>query len=110
VLQATSTASVSDGQWHHVAMVLDATAQTLSIWIDGAQDGVVAVPAEDFTGILDGDNELDPISIGFQLEAGGGGYLNSFLGSLDEVALYDRALTAAELGDLATGRGKCLLP
>ncbi len=45
------TTSITDGAWHHVAMVVDATAGTASIHVDGVQEQSVvsaAIGAEDF--------------------------------------------------------------
>ncbi|MBN6052392.1 hypothetical protein JYK22_10660 [Nonomuraea sp. RK-328] len=73
-----TSATVKDGAWHHVVLAAGGDVQTL--YLDGQVAGTLNAP-------ITGTNELD------YLDLGGGG----LAASLDEVALYDRPLSAAEV-------------
>jgi hypothetical protein len=81
------TRNVNDGNWHHVACVYDST--NMSIYTDGTLDTQVAS-----TGTINCDPGgvfmlgLDPTSYGSPRQ---------FTGSLDEVAIYNRALSPLEI-------------
>ena len=82
---ANSGTDITDGQWHHIVAVKDAT--HIRIYVDGAEKDAAA---KNYTS---GFSTVTPLNIG---------YLNlsdhyRYEGDLDEVALYDRALTPAEI-------------
>ncbi|MEV1329485.1 LamG domain-containing protein [Micromonospora costi] len=80
----SSPRSVQQGRWHHVAAAYDGT--TLRTYIDGqlqASTPVVKAPT-------DGAGSL-------KLGARGDDALDRFVGSLDEVAIYDKALTPGQI-------------
>ncbi|MGC4939449.1 exo-alpha-sialidase [Kribbella sp. DT2] len=85
-----STKAYNDNAWHHVA--LQRKAGTLSLWVDGTQ--VASTPAP--TGSISPGRPFK-MYVGQRLD--GAHHLD---GSLDEVRLYKRALTAAELGSIRT--------
>jgi hypothetical protein len=73
--------------WYYVAGVYDAAARTLNIYVNGVLDnGVLSdtVPASQY-------NDPANVNIGQR----GGGFL--FQGTIDEVRLYSRALSQAEI-------------
>ncbi len=75
------------GTWYYVAGVYDATARTLHVYVNGAlDDGVLAgtVPGSQF-------DSSQNVNIG---RRSGGFY---FQGTLDELRIYSRALSAAEI-------------
>jgi hypothetical protein len=76
------------GRWQHLAYVLDAAGSHL--YLDGTLLGSGPAPATNRTPITAFIGSLD-------------GYSGSFHGSLDELRLYARALTALEVADLAQG-------
>jgi len=78
---------VNDGAWHHVALSFEAGNQ-FSLYFDGVLVSLGAAPAFTFSS--------DPLRIG-RRHTVGAFRLNDFTGVLDEVAIYDRALTAAEV-------------
>jgi hypothetical protein len=101
-----------DGKWHHVAGVFDKG--DLRLYIDGQPDPArttfyraadgrgVTVPASLFTELAD---STDSFWIGC-----GYGYRDRktdthFRGDLDDVAIYDRALTEEEIRTLASSKG-----
>ncbi len=91
--------NVNDGQWHHVAAVYDGT--NMFLYVDGTLD--VSQPA---TGSISQNSY--PICIGENAEAWG----HLWNGLIDEVSVYDRALTAAEIQSIysAGTSGKCPVP
>jgi len=90
---ATSTGQVPSGQWHHLAQVYDTAAASMTQYLDGVklqsrkQTGTLATdPADALIGCR--KDAMQQVS-------------EFFVGTLDEVVLYTRALTAAELSDYA---------
>jgi hypothetical protein len=90
-MYARSARPINDGQWHHVALTRDATLGRLQVYVDGT------LSASTVTGAR--GNRTTPFSsIGRKELAGSAIY---FQGLLADVRLYQRVLTAAEIGDLA---------
>lgn len=85
-----STKAYNDNAWHHVA--LQRKAGALSLWVDGAQVASTLAP----TGSISPGRPFK-MYVGQRLD--GAHHLD---GSLDEVRLYKRALTAAEIGSIRT--------
>ncbi len=91
----SSTSPITFGQWQHVAAQVDTTAGTARMWVNGQEIALTAVfgPAT-LSGTLFNVNQQyigrrqDPNT------AGGGGH---FKGAIDEVRLYGRVLTLAEI-------------
>jgi hypothetical protein len=90
------TRNVNDGQWHHVAGVYDGT--NMYLYVDGTLDASQAA-----TGSI--TQNSSPLCIG--QTANSPGYY--FYGLIDEVSLYNRAFTAAEIQAIyvAGSYGKC---
>ena len=78
--------TLAAGQWNHFAAVISSNSRTMKLFINGVEQA---------TGIYSGDgirNSSGPLYLG------NGSTLNTGLnGLLDEVSLYSRALTAAEI-------------
>ncbi|GAA3509868.1 LamG-like jellyroll fold domain-containing protein [Georgenia daeguensis] len=75
------------GTWVHLAGTYDGT--TMRFYVDGVLQGSVAGPSAVAT---------NGLALGIGAEPGG---YRKFRGGLDEVRVYDRALTAQEIGGLA---------
>lgn len=89
----TTGAALADGQWHHVVGQFTGTA--LEVYIDGAlaQSVAYAIPID--------------YSLGPSLVAGKHGELNDsfdYVGLIDDVAIFDRALSPDEIAALAAER------
>ena len=82
-----STSSVNDGDWHHVVGVRDSG--TMKLYLDGSE----IATGTDNTGNID---ISDPLIIGAG-QAFGGSVGNFFNGQIDEVAIFDTALTADQI-------------
>ena len=87
------TRNVNDGQWHHVAGVYDG--MNMYLYVDGTLD-----VSQAGTGTI-AQNSY-PVHIGGNAEASG----LLFNGLIDEVSIYNRALTASEIqADYEVGKG-----
>ncbi len=87
------TRNVNDGQWHHVAGVYDG--MNMYLYVDGTLD-----VSQAGTGTI-AQNSY-PVHIGGNAEASG----LLFNGLIDEVSIYNRALTASEIqADYEAGKG-----
>ncbi len=98
--QTASSREVSDGRFHHVAMVRQST--TLKCYLDGALEGSITVPVVVLA-------NADPLELGLGYMPCPGFPDHTFAGILDEVTLYTRALSDAEIQAVhASGSlGKC---
>ncbi|MFO0796476.1 MAG: tandem-95 repeat protein [Gemmataceae bacterium] len=91
--QATGATALAVGQWYHVAAVYNQAAGTQKIYVNGVED--ISRPYSAAVGTTAGPLVL------------GGYYSSGFLlnGQLDEVGVYNRALSPAELTELTQYRG-----
>jgi hypothetical protein len=88
---------IEAGVWHHVAITLDSTeevrANAFSLYLDGARVGsgpAARLPAHGGTIIGRDENT--------RYEEGPGKTPDSFVGRISDLRIYDRALSATELG------------
>ena len=82
--------------WYHIAGVIDKPNNRIQLYINGSSVSSPSVPtmaSSSFTTIS------NKVGIGFML--GGGSY--KFNGSVDDVRIYNKALSQAEITDLASG-------
>jgi hypothetical protein len=86
---ADSSVSVNDGKWHYIAATYDGT--TMRIYIDGVQTGTQT----GFTGNL--PNLAGALHIGADYQATPANFFN---GSIDDVRIYNRALSPTEIQNL----------
>lgn len=109
--------SIANGQWHHLAMVRElAPVNRLTVYVDGAPAASQGLNAGS-DGLLKNDDSLsDPLTIGAKKRSGniyqGSGVPNMedfFVGLIDEVEYFNRALTSNEVALIyqAGVNGKC---
>ncbi|WP_317898583.1 gliding motility-associated C-terminal domain-containing protein [Aurantibacillus circumpalustris] len=96
-----SNSCVADGQWHHIAIVYNATVSTIystvNFYVDGGLlPGIVCNVSGTNASINTGT--VFPVIIGCNIQ----GIVRHFLGSLDDFYLYNRAITATEVMQLYT--------
>lgn len=88
--EAASKASVPTGSWHHVAGTFDG--KELAVYIDGQPAATTAVAGSlspsAGTNLMVAADPINPV--------------NKLTGAVDEVRVYGRALSAAEIGALYT--------
>ncbi len=111
----TGTTNLADGNWHHVASVFpggDGADNTDVIhYVDGILEGETGTTDEPIdTGI---GGVFPRVSIGARRQGANAevdSELSSFLnGTLDDVRIYDHALTAAEVQSLVPEPSSCVL-
>ncbi|NOS94653.1 MAG: hypothetical protein HOP30_22305, partial [Cyclobacteriaceae bacterium] len=95
VYAKSTTNSINDTGWHHIAVVGDGT--TVKMYVDGVQNGAAVT----FTG-SNGDSSFDVLLGGTR--AVNGTFSNGFSGGLDGLLVFDRTLTDEEVAALATGK------
>ena len=102
-IQAISSVSVSDGQWHHIAGQRDGDA--INVYIDGVLDGTANLPADyDLSGTSQ-HNAYIGVVTNNEIAAP-----EKFLvGSIDNVRIYDYALSLSEILDVM-GQNELYVP
>jgi hypothetical protein len=97
-----SSTNVADNTFHHVAATLDRTANVVTLYVDGVSVGAASTAGQ--TGTTTNTSEL---RIGRNSATPPGPAF--FNGLIDEVELFNRALTAAEVASIsgAGSAGKC---
>lgn len=96
----TSSAQISLGHWHHIAGVYNAGQKTLSIYVDGVlSNGLLngAVPSSQ-------RNSGQNINVGRRTRYPDNIARRYFKGTLDDIRIYDRALSSDELEALGQGQ------
>ena len=78
-----------DGNWHHVVGVCDEVNGFVTLYVDGASNATAAISG----GVLSSPN---PLTIGSR-QSGTGPFNLNFVGTIDEVAVYNYALSAAQV-------------
>ena len=97
LLQVNSVASVNDGLWHHVAVTVNASGNTL--YIDGVQASVnYVVGNATSTTFFDDVTGIDVMQIGRNSNSGGARL--HYTGLIDDARFYNRALTGADMAEL----------
>jgi len=87
---SVSTAGMTTSNWYHIVGTFDGL--TVRIFKNGIEGTSVS-----YTGTITTTNE--PLTIGAQPSSGGTSFSNYFSGLIDEVAVYNRALTGTEIAD-----------
>ncbi|MDQ3970395.1 MAG: PKD domain-containing protein, partial [Thermoproteota archaeon] len=85
---ATSTSAYNDGQWHYAVMTYDGT--TVRLYIDGAQ-----VASKSTAGAVPDNTGTQPVRVGANSRAAD----RFFTGNVDEVRVWNRALTSTEVSN-----------
>ncbi len=99
---ATSTAFVADGTWHHIAVTVDRDYTSgLNIYVDGTS-----------TATFNPTAHMGNLTNNAPLVFGGKNLITpsfTFVGRLDELELFNRAITLTEIQDIynAGSAGKC---
>ncbi|MDP6575217.1 MAG: SdrD B-like domain-containing protein, partial [Candidatus Peribacteraceae bacterium] len=89
--KATSSATVNDGVWHHAVGVKDAVNDYTKLYLDGSEVGTNT------------ESPLTFDSTTFKIGILTTGPLGPFDGLIDDVRMYNRALSASEVANLNSG-------
>ncbi|HTV42630.1 MAG TPA: LamG-like jellyroll fold domain-containing protein [Candidatus Sulfotelmatobacter sp.] len=88
---AADSSIAPDGNWHHLAGVCDEANGVISLYVDGHLQSTNAIPKA--SGLFEANA---PVSIGAGT-ADGANYAYQFLGNLNDIAVFDYALTASNV-------------
>ena len=93
----------SPGRWYHVAGVVDASKGTNKIYVNGNHEGTATFPAGE---TYDGGTTL-LLGIGNPNYPSGqyGQFREAYQGKIDDVRIYNRTLSDAEIAELANAGG-----
>ncbi len=98
LLEVESIVTLNDNAWHHVAVTVNTAGNML--YIDGLATSVTYLTGNATTNrFFDDVSNLDSMSIGRAEDNGGGKWY--FSGLLDDVRVYDRALSPTDMSELA---------
>jgi Concanavalin A-like lectin/glucanases superfamily len=102
VREVIGTKLINDGRWHYLVGVRNGSQDQNTLYVDGLPDGALNAPAYSGNFVSDAD-----ITFGY--------YDNKYFfdGILDEVGIYNRALSATEIKDhfsSCSGPAKVYLP
>lgn len=89
--------------WHHVALTVDTT--KISLWVDGNERDTFEFSATNAVGV---HYTNDLLTIGNDYPDTSS--VREFSGLLDEVVLYDRAITGTEVQSHYTATGRTIIP
>ncbi|MEW8615884.1 MAG: Ig-like domain-containing protein [Candidatus Thiodiazotropha endolucinida] len=99
-LSVETNASYADGNWHHVAVTVDGSGN--SIYIDGVEVSLAGLFYRDgnssTSSFISSVTSLDSMAIGNLRDPAG--YTGFFNGLQDDVRVYDRALSASDITEL----------
>jgi hypothetical protein len=98
-----TSADVLDGDFHHIAGVWDGSDNSITLYVDGALQASMTLPSIPV-------NNSRPLHLAYSW--GGGAPQRFFSGSIDELEIFRRALSAAEIQSIfnAGAAGKCEPP
>jgi hypothetical protein len=85
---------VNDGMWHHVAVIFSASSRVMSLYIDGSLDATRS------------DTFRPPNFGSFDFNIGRGGLesVSYFPGAIDDVSVWQSALSSTQVAALVTGQ------
>jgi len=115
--QTLTGPNVVDGLWHHLAMVRDVAVGRFFLYVDGTLAASTSLTPGTDSPLHNDDNLPDPFYIGasqkanptYQPSPGIGSMENFFVGMIDEVEYFNRALAPGEVAAIrnAGAGGKC---
>jgi hypothetical protein len=86
----SGTSNIDDNEWHHILAVRDGNGDMNKLYVDGIQEASIAVQ---YAHTFKADDPL-VATIGYLK---GGADEMHFIGTIDEVAIFDRAVSPAEV-------------
>jgi hypothetical protein len=92
LVELSGSSAINDGAWHHILAVRDGTAGMNYLYVDGEEeDSKSANYSNSFM-----SDVATPVTLGYMQRINSGDNEYHFVGSMDEVALYNRAVTSSE--------------
>ena len=104
----TTNPVLTVGEWQHVAGTFDITTQDIKVYVNGLEVPTVLSPAQTQSPITSIKDSSSPVRIG-ALQTGDFNLNYFWSGLIDEVEIFDRALSAFEIQSIfnAGSAGKC---
>ncbi len=102
------TSIITDGNWHHIVAVRDGSARLNKLFVDGEEE---ASDSKTYPNSFIADDPTE-VNVGYMHRAGSGDPEYHYIGSMDELAIYDRAVTLSEAAASYNGgnpTGHCAL-
>lgn len=99
---STSTSSLTSNQWNHIVVTVE-PGKSQQIYVNGSLLVSTAVGQGQFTGNFSSGN-ITQLAVGYQQD-GSGVRQRAFKGLIDDVRIYNRALTPSEVSALANFTG-----
>lgn len=96
-VNCTSSISTGDGNWHHVAATYDVDDGSIKIYVDGVNTGNAQYPS----GYTYASSWANGLFIGRNSNSAVINSLNLFVGMMNDVRIYNNALSAAEIKEIA---------
>ena len=93
VYTADSSVEADDGNWHYLVGVCDEANGNLSVYVDGNLVASASIPAK--SGVYE---SAAPVTIGAGTQNAASGYNVQLFGYIDDVAAYNYALSAVQIG------------
>lgn len=92
-VETTSVTDCNDGNWHHIALTYSGSgvASGVKLYMDGQQKALT---------VLNDTLTNDPVNSGVVSIAARSGGGTNFVGNIDEVSIWDSALTAIEVDEI----------
>ena len=94
---------VMDNNWHHIVFVYDATTSAMTLYVDGSANKNKQVWGTHGAANMD-DTKITGLDIGGCRNIPNMGWGQSWDGGIDQFRLYSKALSAAEISALYTGK------
>ena len=95
-------AGLTDSKWHHVVMVINRDTDKIVGYLDGSKDNWTAGGHGPTSDSIAGWGAIEPASEFSVGDLRSGVPIDPFWGQIDEVRIYNRVLTEAEIGVLNT--------
>jgi hypothetical protein len=93
----TTTSTYNDGNWHHIVLSIDQTANAKSMYVDGLQIGSsIALPTATGASF----DSTQRVTIGSSYNTGTSAYQDYYNGKIDQVRIFDREITPEEVSTL----------
>jgi len=93
--QAVGFSDVNDGEWHHVVGLREGS--WLRVYVDGIQEGMTSLASPEYN--LSGTDQANAY-IGIGWDYASSELIKQFSGYIDDVRVYNRALSDAEIREL----------
>lgn len=102
MIDSTSAIVMAINTWYHYATTWDSTSQQTLIYINGALSSTTSVPG---TRLLTSTSSAQ-MDVGANLGLAGANPSQELVGSIDDVRMYNRKLSAAEISTIYATHGK----